>query len=145
MRRTSGKKLFLVTRNLQWRQRPSRPPCQSDVKALQISDLIGVGDCKRGMYRMRILENYIKAMTTMGDIWYKRLGHAPNENLTKIKSLSGFSFNKQCDSCLNPYTQGFLFQTLKLKLVVVLSYCIVTFWVNTVLLYQELVIFFYYS
>ncbi|KAI3719915.1 hypothetical protein L6452_20821 [Arctium lappa] len=69
------------------------------MQKLYTKNLIGAGECKRGLYRMGVFEQSRKAMVTTGDIWHKRLGHASNEKLTKIESLSSFSFNKQCDSC----------------------------------------------
>lgn len=69
------------------------------MQKLYTKSLIGAGESNRGLYQMGILESSRKLMMTTGDIWYKRLGHASNEKLTKIESLSAFSFNKQFESC----------------------------------------------
>ncbi|XP_076916331.1 uncharacterized protein LOC143575998 [Bidens hawaiensis] len=54
------------------------------MQKLNTRNLIGTGECRRGLYRMRLIDNKRKAMMTSGDTWHKRLGHASVDKLTHI-------------------------------------------------------------
>lgn len=69
------------------------------MQKLHTRKLIGTGECRRGLYRMRLIDNRRKAMMTSGDTWHKRLGHASADKLAQIDLLGNFSCNKLCDSC----------------------------------------------
>ncbi|GJS25460.1 putative RNA-directed DNA polymerase [Tanacetum coccineum] len=73
------------------------------LSGLRTRKLIGAGRCKDGLYQMGMLGTRRRAMIVTSDLWHKRLGHASDDKLSQINSLSDFSFktsNNVCDSCM---------------------------------------------
>ena len=64
--------------------------------------LIGMGECKNGLYRMGMTRRKRKAMTTTVDLWHNRLGHASNSKLIHVDFLKNARLNQTlfCDSCV---------------------------------------------
>lgn len=85
------------------------------ISKLNTRSLIGAGDCKKGLYRMGVFGNEIRAMMMITENWHKRLGHASSEKLTKIDFLSNFSFDKSCDSCFKAKHTRLHFSNSKTK------------------------------
>ncbi|GKA32285.1 putative RNA-directed DNA polymerase [Tanacetum coccineum] len=54
--------------------------------------LIGTGKCRKGLYRMGLLNGEIRAMMTNGNTWHKRLGHASEDKLVAIDFLKSITF-----------------------------------------------------
>nr|GEU66079.1 retrovirus-related Pol polyprotein from transposon TNT 1-94 [Tanacetum cinerariifolium] len=69
---------------------------------LKAGNLIGVGDCRGGLYWMGGIKEERKAMTVTIDAWHRRLRHASNIKFSRVSFLKDVSssFNaKVCDSC----------------------------------------------
>lgn len=69
---------------------------------LRTRTLIGAGECKGGLYRIRLSEKGRKVMAVTIGRWHKRLGHTSQEKLAKVDFLKGVSFNIRdtfYDSC----------------------------------------------
>ncbi|XP_076958475.1 uncharacterized protein LOC143634207 [Bidens hawaiensis] len=58
------------------------------MQKLYTRNLIGAGECKRGLYRMGMIGKERQAMMTTSDMWHKRLGHASGEKFTQIDFLN---------------------------------------------------------
>ncbi|KAK9053678.1 hypothetical protein SSX86_024752 [Deinandra increscens subsp. villosa] len=75
------------------------------IQGLRSRNLIGAGECKKGLYRMGIFGNGRKALATTVETvetWHKRLGHASKSKLIQVDFLKDFSFenmNNVCDPC----------------------------------------------
>ncbi|KAD4584697.1 hypothetical protein E3N88_22298 [Mikania micrantha] len=54
---------------------------------LRTGNLIGTGNCSRGLYRMGGIKKERKAMTVTVDEWHKRLGHASGTKLSRVDFL----------------------------------------------------------
>lgn len=70
------------------------------MQGLQRRNLIGVGRCRKGLYRMKMVQER-KAMFVNVETWHKRLGHASKEKLNKLDFLKTSTINlgNFCDSC----------------------------------------------
>ncbi|GJY98317.1 putative RNA-directed DNA polymerase [Tanacetum coccineum] len=51
------------------------------IHKLHTRSLIGAGKCRKGLYRMGLLNGERRAMMTTGNTWHKRLGHASEDKL----------------------------------------------------------------
>ncbi|KAI3722512.1 hypothetical protein L2E82_33551 [Cichorium intybus] len=70
------------------------------MQGLRSKNLIGAGDCRRGLYRMGMFEDKRRVMHVTVERWHKRLGHASEGKLAKVDFLKNISFKlKVCDSC----------------------------------------------
>ena len=72
---------------------------------LRSRNLIGVGECKGGLYRMNSVAPRNKAMMAKLDaeVWHKRLRHSSELKLREISFLSSFSHvlkGEFFDSCV---------------------------------------------
>ncbi|KAJ0434551.1 hypothetical protein HanIR_Chr17g0882951 [Helianthus annuus] len=57
-------------------------------KGLRERNLIGMGECKGGLYRMGTMEEDRRAMTVVtSSKWNKRLGHPSHDRLSRIHFL----------------------------------------------------------
>ncbi|KAK9057984.1 hypothetical protein SSX86_022824 [Deinandra increscens subsp. villosa] len=63
-------------------------------EGLRSRNLIGAGECKKGLYRMGLFGVERKAMATTVDVWHKRLGHASESKLAQVDFLKNVSFKK---------------------------------------------------
>ncbi|GJV18627.1 putative RNA-directed DNA polymerase [Tanacetum coccineum] len=70
------------------------------MQGLQKRNLIGVGRCRGGLYRIKIIQGK-KAMATTVETWHRRLGHASKGKLVKVNFLktSINDLGDFCDSC----------------------------------------------
>lgn len=71
------------------------------MQGLQTRSLIGAGRCHGGLYRSGMIKER-KAMVTVADTWYKRLGYTSNEKLSRIELVKDnfvVLSNKVCDLC----------------------------------------------
>ncbi|XP_076886570.1 uncharacterized protein LOC143536472 [Bidens hawaiensis] len=75
-----------------------------DVESLHSRTLIGVGDCKDGLYKMEMMDGKRQAMMTTLDTWHKRLGHPSNSKLPYIGFLQIVSLHSK-DFC-DPYVKA---------------------------------------
>ncbi|GJU50394.1 LTR copia-type gag-polypeptide [Tanacetum coccineum] len=57
------------------------------MKALQRKNLIGMGRCEGGLYRMKMVQGR-RAMTTIVETWIKRLGHASKGKLAFLAAIT---------------------------------------------------------
>ncbi|KAM0043325.1 putative RNA-directed DNA polymerase [Helianthus debilis subsp. tardiflorus] len=64
--------------------------------------LIGVGECKGGLYKMGMTGSKRHAMMTSLGTWHKRLGHPSNSKLSHVNFLTNVALNSKdfCDSCV---------------------------------------------
>ncbi|MFS7957032.1 putative RNA-directed DNA polymerase [Helianthus anomalus] len=69
------------------------------MQKLHSRNLIGAGKQRGRLYRMEMMNDGRKAMSTTSSTWHKRLGHASDEKLNGIDFLKNIPFNKVCDSC----------------------------------------------
>ncbi|KAK9055092.1 hypothetical protein SSX86_026172 [Deinandra increscens subsp. villosa] len=72
------------------------------LQGLRSKTLIGVGECKNGLYRMGIFGEERKVMAVTIERWHKRLGHASDGKLSKVDFFKNVTFNlkdKLCVSC----------------------------------------------
>ncbi|KAL4586016.1 hypothetical protein LXL04_010646 [Taraxacum kok-saghyz] len=89
---------------------------------LETKTLIGVGERRRGLYRMDSEVGTRKAMSAGPDVnaWHRRLGHASESKLHQIVFLKNFSYklkNKTCDSCAKAKLTRLPFPTSSIKTV----------------------------
>lgn len=75
------------------------------VQGLHEKNLIGMGKCNGGLYRMDSVVKEQKAFMTALDVevWHKRLGHTSESKLSQVKLLGNFVNklnSKVCDSCV---------------------------------------------
>nr|KAJ0204101.1 hypothetical protein LSAT_V11C500295510 [Lactuca sativa] len=108
--------LFLTNRLYPLKEKENTP-CQSLTKDLQCDitffpdfciytrSLIGAGECRKGLYWMRVIGRERKAMMTILDTWHKRL---------MFRSINLVILVPR------PNILGFLFQVVKLKVEIVL-------------------------
>ena len=72
------------------------------IQELVMRDLIGIGNCTEGLYRMGVVEKEIKALMASFEVWHKRLGHPSNKKLSHLDFIKNVSMNNQaqvCDAC----------------------------------------------
>lgn len=57
-----------------------------------MKNLIGVGKCEMGLYRMSMVASERKDMMTSLDIdmWHKRLGHTSDSKICQVDFMKGF-------------------------------------------------------
>lgn len=70
------------------------------IQDLRSRELIGMGKCERGLYRIKMVENKRKAMMASVEVWHKRLGHTSSNKLSHFDFTKNASFKTvDCDSC----------------------------------------------
>ncbi|KAK1423454.1 hypothetical protein QVD17_18757 [Tagetes erecta] len=64
--------------------------------------LIGVGNCKKGLYEVGLTGRKRQVMMATVDTWHNRLGHASTSKLSHVNFLKNVSFRQKdvCDSCI---------------------------------------------
>ncbi|XP_076949876.1 uncharacterized protein LOC143622688 [Bidens hawaiensis] len=94
--------------------------------------LIGVGDCKKGLYKMGMTKDTIKVMMTTVDTWHNRLGHASNSKLAFVDFHKNARLNQKffVILVLGPSLLDYLFLLALRKRMLALTYYIVMCGVN---------------
>ncbi|KAJ0448292.1 putative GAG-pre-integrase domain-containing protein [Helianthus annuus] len=89
------------------------------IQGLRERNLIGMGECKGGLYRMGTMEEDRRAMTVVtSSKWNKRLGHPSHDRLSRIHFLKVSSENSKdifCDSCIKAKMTRLPFQDSSIK------------------------------
>ncbi|KAJ0924954.1 putative RNA-directed DNA polymerase [Helianthus annuus] len=65
-------------------------------------ELIGAGECFKGLYKMAMMGTERQAMMASVNTWHKRLGHASNSKLSHVGFIKNASLKSKgvCDSCM---------------------------------------------